>query len=72
MDPSFESFGERVGACIMDGSPIESSVIDTHGERRRSLSSGGGPFVSVAGEEYDWLESEINGNQGCGGNRVSE
>ena len=63
MGQSYESFEERVGDCIMDGSPSESSSIDTPGKRMRSLSYGGGSFVSVVGEEYDWLEREIASNR---------
>ena len=51
MGQAFESFGKRVGDCIMDGSPVasDSSALDTPIKRRRSLSSGGGSFVYVVG-----------------------
>lgn len=67
MDQAFGSFAEKVGGCIMDGSPVasESSVADAPVKRRRSLSlsSSSGSFVPVVGEGGDWLGREIKSNQ---------
>ena len=51
----------------MDGSPVQGGAsdvaIDSPGKRRKSLSSGGGSFVSMVSGDCDWLESEIKSNQ---------
>ena len=69
MGKSFESFEERVGDCIMDGSPVDSasSSIDTPVKSMRLLASGGGSFASVVGEEYDLLGREIKAIKCYGG-----
>ena len=67
MDKAFESFGEKAGGSIMDGSPDQTGAvdvaIDSPGKRRKSLSSGAGSFVAMVSDDCEWLESEIKSNQ---------